>query len=300
MHSSMRGPCVCPNHRGEAIQNHSYLKWPSAIMDEQLYSSVLKFMLRDHVEDAKRLNRTLSKSNDAGLVHEMPPIPFTGNLELMERGNCVCLLGINPLWPASGKMAHELELKPAMRLIQRLRDGDHTAFGQYLATRLSYFSSEIANWGHFDKVGSGYSEHFFEGVDKRTVWKNHAFAMDVVPYFSRDATSLDRKRIVEQVSTDPSLNHHQDILASIIAETQPLILHLNGSHAIQVVENLYCERPLERQGALGSQFGLRFGEAIINGTAIKVFAHNQFGYGRYNPSKKHWPEFAKAWKNWRI
>ena len=108
----------------------------------------------------------------------------------------------------------------------------------------------------------------------------------------------DIRVIVEQVSADSSLIQHQRILSSIISETQPLFLHLNGSHAIQVVEKLYCEHPLERQGELGSQFGLRFGEVVINETKIKVLAHNQFGYGRYNPSKKHWPEFARAWRNW--
>ena len=267
-------------------------------MNRQLRSLIFDFMKRNHIDDSRRLNQILSSSNDAGLVHKMPPIPFTGNIESMEMGNCVCLLGINPLWPAPRKPAHNLELKPAINMIRRLHDGDDHAFDDYLTTRLNYFSSGIANWGHFDKVGIGYAEYFFDGVDKRSVWNKNAFAVDVIPYFSRDASSLDRKRIVEQVSADVSLIQHQRILSSIISETQPLFLHLNGSHAIQVVEKLYCEHSLERQGELGSQFGLRFGEAVINETKIKVLAHNQFGYGRYNPSKKHWPEFARAWRNW--
>ena len=184
-------------------------------------------------------------------------------------------------------------------MIERLREGDESAFSEYMRTRMTYFSSGIANWGHFDKVGHGYAEHFYTNEDKRTVWDTHAFAMDVVPYFSRDATSLDRGRIVEQASSDPALRHHQRILASVIAETRPSVLHLNGSHAIRVVEALYCDGPLERQGELGLQYGLRFGEARIGGTPVRVFAHNQFGYGRYNPSKKHWPAFAKAWDEWQ-
>lgn len=268
-------------------------------MNPELEESLLQFMLRDHWEDAGRLNQSLSASLDAGLVRKMPPIPFTGDIGSMRREDCVCLLGINPLWPAPGKPAHELELRPAMRLIERLRSGDQGAFSEYMRTRTSYFSSGIANWGHFDKVGYGYSNHFFPDEDMRTVWREHAFAMDVVPYFSRDATSLDRGRVVEQASLDPALRHHQEILASAIAETRPSILHLNGSHAIQVVESLYRDVPLERQGELGRRYGLRFGEARIGGTAVSVFAHNQFGYGRYNPSKKHWPAFAKAWDEWR-
>ena len=259
----------------------------------------MQFMLRDHREDAGRLNRSLSGSGDAGLVRSMPPIPFTGDIGSMQRGDCVCLLGINPLWPAPGKPAHEAELRPAMRLVKRLHGCDDGAFLEYMRTRLTYFSSGIANWGHFDKVGYGYSNCFFTSEDTRSVWKEHAFAMDVVPYFSRDATSLDRGRVVEQASLDPALRHHQRILASVIAETRPSILHLNGSHAIQVVEALYCDGPLDRRGELGSQYGLRFGEARIGGTTVSVFAHNQFGYGRYNPSKKHWPAFARAWDEWR-
>ncbi len=267
-------------------------------MNPHLRSLVFDFMNRDHLEDSKRLNQKLSSSNDAGLVNKMPPIPFTGNIDSMEKGNCVCLLGINPLWPAAGKPAHEIELKPAIDMIRKLHLGDKKSFGDYIVTRLSYFESGIANWGHFDKVGIGYSQHFFDGVDKRSVWNKNAFAMDVIPYFSRDATSLDRKRIVEHVTKDEALIQHQKILSSIISHTEPSILHLNGSHAIQVVEKLYCDKPLSRQGTLGSQFGLRFGEAIINETKVKVFAHNQFGYGRYNPTKKHWPEFARLWQSW--
>lgn len=256
-------------------------------------------MLRDYVADTDRLNQILSSSGDAGLVRHMPPIPFTGNIGSMQKGDCVCLLGINPLWPAPGKPAHETELRPAMRIVRRLRAGDQSAFLEYMRTRMTYFSSGIANWGHFDKVGHGYSEHFFDSEDKRSVWEAHAFAMDIVPYFSRDATSLDRRRIVEQASSDPALQHHQHILGAMIAETRPSMLHLNGSHAIQVVEALYCDNPLEKQGELGSQYGLRFGEARIGGKLVRVFAHNQFGYGRYNPSKKHWPSFAAAWRDWR-
>ena len=268
-------------------------------MDSELRRFLMQFMLRDHEADTDRLNRNLSSSGDAGLVRRMPPIPFTGDIESMRQRDCVCLLGINPLWPAPGKPAHEDELRPAMRLIKRFREGDESAFSEYVRTRMTYFSSGIANWGHFDKVGHGYAEHFFTGEDKRSVWESHAFAMDVVPYFSRDATSLDRGRIVEQASSDPALRHHQRILASAIAETRPSVLHLNGSHAIQVVETLYCESPLERQGDLGVQYGLRFGEARIGGTPVRVFAHNQFGYGRYNPSKKHWSAFVKAWDEWQ-
>ena len=267
-------------------------------MDRGLRSLIFDFMNRNHLKDSLRLNEKLSPSNDAGLVGEMPPIPFTGDIDAMEKGNCVCLLGINPLWPAPGKPAHEVELKPAIDLIRRMHLGEKQAFDDYLESRLSYFHSGIANWTHFDKVGVGYSQFFFEGVDKRDVWRKNAFSMDVVPYFSRDATSLDRNRIVEQVSKDVSLVQHQEIISSIISETRPSILHLNGSHAIKVVEKLYCENPLKRQGVLGERFGLRFGEAVFNDTKVKVFAHNQFGYGRYNPAKKHWPEFAKLWQNW--
>ncbi len=267
-------------------------------MDKELYSLIHEFMRRDHQNDSERLNQKLTSSGNAGLVEEMPPIPFTGDIEAMDVGNCVCLLGINPLWPAVGKPAHELELKPAIDLIKKMHSGDEQSFDKYLDSRLNYFNSGIANWGHFDKVGHGYSEHIFTGTDKRSVWERNAFAMDVIPYFSRDATNLNRKKIVEQVTEDPALIKHQRIMSSIISKTQPSILHLNGSHAIELVEELYCENPLVRQGAFGKQFGLRFGEAKINHTTVKVFAHNQFGYGRYNPAKKHWPEFARLWQQW--
>ena len=96
-------------------------------MNRQLRSLIFDFMKRNHIDDSRRLNQILSSSNDAGLVHKMPPIPFTGNIESMEKGNCVCLLGINPLWPAPGKKAHDMELKPAINMIKKITPTNNTS-----------------------------------------------------------------------------------------------------------------------------------------------------------------------------
>jgi hypothetical protein len=260
--------------------------------------SIREFMSRDHHEDVDRLNETLHSSGDAGLVSEMPPIPFTGNIDVIEKGNCVCLIGINPLWAASER-SHIDEYQPAMELIEKFHVGDELAFQDYINSRLNYFKADYARFGHYDKPTMGYPLLFFPDETTRSVWNNHAFAMDIVPYFSRNAGKLDRRRIIQEANSDPAILSHHAMIEDIIREVKPSVIHLNGSHAIEVFEKLgWTEEPLERLGELGRKYGLRAGFSTIGDMKIKILAHNQFGFGRSLPTKKHWPDIVTAWNEW--
>ena len=256
--------------------------------------SIREFMARDHREDVDRLNGLLHSSGDAGLAREVPPIPFTGDIDSVEKGNCICLIGINPLWSAK-QVKHEQEYRPAERMISRFRAGDERAYGEYIESRLRYFDYEYANWGHFDKSGYGYPGLGFSNEDMRSVWNRHAFAMDIVPYFSRDAGRLDKKKIANNKS-DPALARHQQILQEVIKATQPKIIHLNGSHGMYAFEKIF-QPELELQEEF-SQYKLKFGHVVIEGFQTKIIAHNQFAPGRFtpNPYDKYWPMFIDLWE----
>jgi len=272
-------------------------------------SSIREFMARDHREDVDRLNGLLHSSGDAGLAREVPPIPFTGDIDSVEKGNCICLIGINPLWSAK-QVKHVQEYRPAERMISRFRAGDERAYGEYIESRLRYFDYEYANWGHFDKSGYGYPELAFPDEDMRSVWKKHAYAMDIVPYFSRDAGRLDKKKIVKHAKTDdsgrlvspsqpdPALENHQRIIREVITETRPKIIHLNGSHGMYAFEKI-LQPKLELQEEF-SQYKLKFGHVVIEGFRTKVIAHNQFARGAWtpNPPEKYWPQFIEEWREW--
>ena len=269
------------------------------MMTDPLRKAVYDFMSRDHEDDVDSLNRALSKKGDAGLVRHMPPIPFTGDVYSMKPNDCILLLGINPLWPAPNKIAHKSELEPAMKMIRRFQSGDKQSFDKYFNSRINYFQTDYANWGHFNKTGFGYSEFFYPKESLSSVWNKHAIAVDVIPYFSKDTSSIESNRIEEAVRTNPALLAHQKILEQIIQLIRPSMIHLNGAPAIQVVEDLYCKKKMDRIGPLGKQFNLRFGEATVGNQTIEVFAHNQFASWAANPSKKHWPRMYDEWNQWK-
>ncbi len=263
-------------------------------------SSIREFMARDHREDVDRLNGLLHSSGDAGLAREVPPIPFTGDIDSVEKGNCICLIGINPLWSAK-QVKHVQEYRPAERMISRFRAGDERAYGEYIESRLKYFDYEYANWGHFVKSGYGYPELAFPDEDMRSVWKKHAYAMDIVPYFSRNAGSLDKKKVVKHVKNDdPALENHQRIIKDVISATCPKIIHLNGSHGMHAFEKLLKPR-LELQEKF-KKYKLKFGHVGIEGLRAEVLAHNQFAPGAFtpNPYDKYWPLFIEAWRKWNL
>jgi hypothetical protein len=134
--------------------------------------------------------------------------------------------------------------------------------------------------------------------------------MDIVPYFSRDAGRLDKKKIVKHAKTDdsgrlvspslpdPALENHQRIIREVITETRPKIIHLNGSHGMYAFEKI-LQPKLELQEEF-SQYKLKFGHVVIEGFETKIIAHNQFAPGRFtpNPYDKYWPMFIESWEKW--
>jgi len=254
--------------------------------------SIREFMSRDYREDIQRLNQILHSSGDAGLVNKVPPIPFTGDIDSVEKGNCVCLIGINPLWSVK-ETKHVQEYLPAARMIESFFRGNEDAYVEYIKSRLNYFQQDYANTGHFNKPAMGYPLLYPE-LSNDDIWGRRAFAMDIIPYFSTNANKLNKKKIFDASKNDPAILSHQNMMKEIIIETNPSLLHLNGSHAIAIFEKLeYCEKPLVKLGELGRKYGLRSGYANIGDLKIKVLAHNQFAYGSSKTSD--WPEFIRLW-----
>ena len=98
---------------------------------------IRELMSRDYRADVRRLNELLNIRGDAGL-EEIPPIPFTGDIDSMERGNCICLIGINPQFPRREK-PHRLEIGPTKETIARFHRGEEGAYQEFTDSRLGYF-----------------------------------------------------------------------------------------------------------------------------------------------------------------
>ena len=258
---------------------------------------VKEFMSRDYFSDVHRLNKILNNRGDAGL-QEVPPIPFTGDIDSMENGNCIFLIGINPHFPALSRDAHRKEIAPIKKMIRQFHEGNDIFYTEFIDSRLSYFRGNMANWIHYGGIGAGYAENFFPKQNQRSVWEKNIFAADILPYWSTDTSKISLSRLSKNIDKDPALILHQKMLCRLIEEIQPSMVHINGILAGRLVNKLYCnDNPIKPWGRLGDEHNLMFGKATFGNYDVPVMTHNQFG--QWGPKKRHWPEFADAWRDWR-
>ena len=258
---------------------------------------IRKLMMRNYQTDVRRLNGLLNSRGDAGL-QEVPPVPFTGDIDAMEPGNCICLIGINPHFPALSRDAHKDEIAPTTKMVERFHNGDSIAFQEFIDSRLGYFKGKMANWVHYGSLGRGYTENFFPKESDRSVWERNAFAADILPYWSTDTNKISLSRFGKHIDKDPSLLLHQRMLSRMIEEVRPAMVHVNGISAGRLVDKLYCkEHPLKPWRGLGEEHNLMFGHASFGRIRVPVMTHNQFG--QWGPKSKHWSEFANAWREWQ-
>ena len=251
-------------------------------------------MMRDHTEDVRRLNYVFNRNGDAGL-EDMPPVPFTGDIDAMEAGNCVCVLGINPHWPTESRDAHQNEIIPFRKMVSALQEGDERHYQSFIDSRLGYFRGKMANWKHYKPIGSRYAEHFFHGQSYQSVWKRNAFALDILPYWSTGTGKISNSRLRKNIYSDPATATHQLMMSEIIQFTNPSLIHVNGTTARRLVEEFYCPEPLEHRG---QEHSLMFGHARFGEKMVEVMAHQQLG-SRNGPSSKHWPGFIEELRKWR-
>ena len=258
---------------------------------------IRELMSRDYRADVRRLNELLNGRGDAGL-QEVPPVPFTGDIDSMGRGNCICLIGINPHFPALSRDAHEDEIAPTKEMIARFRNGEEGAYQEFTDSRLGYFKGKMANWVHYENLGRGYAENFFPDEDYRSVCDTNAFATDILPYWSTDTVKISQSKLKDNIDEDQSLILHQRMLSRMIEAIGPGMVHVNGISAGRLVDKLYCrQNPLKKWGDLGEEHNLMFGHASFGSARVPVMTHNQFG--QWGPKARHWPEFAAAWREWR-
>ena len=254
--------------------------------------SIRQFMGRNHSKDVVRLNTVLNRNGDAGL-EDMPPIPFTGDIDAMEKDNCICVLGINPHWPAESRDAHQNEILPTRRMIEGFHEGEEQQYQSFIDSRLNYFRGNMANWVHYRRIGKGYAENFFEGETYQSVWDRNVFALDILPYWSADTGRISDSRLRKNITADPAMVQHQLMISEIIESVRPKLIHVNGTTARRLVEAFYCPEPMQSSG---QEHSLMFGHARFGNTLVPVMAHQQFG-SRNGPSSKHWPQFVQAFRD---
>ena len=225
----------------------------------RIHRAAVELMMRDHVEDVRRLNSKLGHGNSAELSEDVPPNPFVGDPSSLERGNCIAIMGINP--------ALDREMKP--RFVKNeiliplsckedfLISRDIISFNRWIKKIRNYYFSDAYNGKYFTTIGKKLGATWF--IDQatsdpdlemaKTILHNNTVKFDSIPYYSINADSLSSEKVAEHMETDPALKCHIRCIEALIEETRPKKLLVNGINVAGAVarEHFIAKETLEQR-----------------------------------------------------
>ena len=258
-----------------------------------LYHATRNFMARDHQKDVDELNELIrkKKSINAGLIRQMPPIPFTGNPWSKSKGNCVLLVGINPRWHERGTKQYEKELLPSMKHISSFHSGDNSAFDKYLDSRNDYFKSGMKYGRHFTFLENRFRENCYPVENP---WERHIQSIDCIPWFSDDTDDIDVEMVALEYLEHPAFCSYIEVIKCIIDLIEPNWIHINGKFTRLVFEKSFSGY-FERMKGMDRKDGVFVGHCIIGDQQLPLLAHN-FAGSRNSPNIEGWKEMMINWE----
>lgn len=177
-----------------------------------------------------------------------PPSILTGDPFSLEPENCVLVVGINPGWPKL-KM-QKVDCEPA-------QEAWEAGFDEYKLHRSTFFEEAPGrlgrtsnadpryNKGHFSRLGNTIARavraaenDWNPGPTARCFFREHAAILDLIPYWSRDATNLNLAAAPQQ---DCVRQWHRVIAAFVLEKRPRLIVVNNCGHIALINEMLSCE-----------------------------------------------------------
>jgi len=209
----------------------------------RIHRAAVELMMRDHVEDVRRLNSILGRSVSADLSEDVPPNPFVGNPTSLKVGKCIAIMGINPAFDRKMRfnfVHNEIDI-PIMCKDGFMVSRKVSSFEPWIQKINNYYFSDAYNGGYFTTIGKKLGATWFIGRENseidsemaRTILHNNTIKFDTIPYYSIDADSLSSERVadamnVEKDDMDPSLRAHVNCIEALIEETRPNRLLVNG------------------------------------------------------------------------
>ena len=268
--------------------------------------ALLNLITRDYVEDVRRLNTRFSLSGNTELAEHIPPHTFVGNLSGVTPGDCVLLMGINPFL-GSGAEFQRLNIDLPNNCIEMWnRTGKIGAFKKWMDFQENYFLSDAYNGKHFTKIGNLLGRRWFsetydsydEKMRSRMVMHHHLIEFDVIPYYSKNA-SFNSKELAEAMETDPALMVHMDFISSIIKQTKPRWIQVNGNGPTKVMMECFVDGDVEILNDGNSlRTEIRVGYSKIGDTRIPVLMHKFLKSPNGPQSFADWDIIWETWNNW--
>ena len=267
---------------------------------------ILAVIDRDHEQDIERLNQSLKLKGEARFVSHVPPHTFVGNLNEMEPGNCILLMGINPKYNQDKNFQRVNIDLPTRCLAAYRRSGQSTALEDWCDFQMNYFLREERNKRHFSKFGKWLGPNWFpktyfgsnedSRIDKTL--HNHVVEVDAVQYFSHK-TSINSDLLATIAKSDPALKANAELLSWIARKIRPRWIQVNGKSNWDLIMRLFADGEftcLNHGTGLGTE--IKVGYVILGGIRLPVLMHKFFGSMRGVNSLAERDMVRDAWNEW--
>ncbi len=268
-----------------------------AISDE-----FLAMVGRDYSADVARINSELNLKGDGLLVDYVPPHTFVGNIDKMENGNCILVIGINPfLWDDQRFERANIEL-PIHCLANYRNSGDVNALSDWINWQKEYFLSNDINATHFKKISRLIGPRYFSLTHGDDNWRDtlcqHIVEVDIVPYYSIKAQINDQK-LAKLYRYDSALITHLNLIKWVIKKIQPRWIQVNGKAGWETI----CQELLNGEGEIIDNAGdkgseIMVGHTNVTGNRIPVLLHKFIGGLGGANSHNQRNQVMDSWDKW--
>ena len=249
-----------------------------------MFNSWLKVATSDFEQDVDRINQFLNAAGKSKLSRDFPPHTFVGNIENLKKGDSVLLIGINPKESKEAKYVEVNINLPKECLAEYHKTKEVKSLSDWYSFQCNYFLSENRNKRHFGKVGRFLSHIFpqtyasYSGQEaSQMVCHQHLIEVDLIPYFSENA-SFSADNLLSLSQNDPAIRNHHQMIFDIIKMMNPRLIIVNGKSTWNAVESVFSLNNLENYN-LGDtkRTEVRIGNLELDGQQIPVFMHKFLG-----------------------
>ena len=261
---------------------------------------VLERFLRRHYErDVGELNVCIGKQADTPVLSSHPPVPITGDVRRLKRGDCIAFIGLNPRLIDEYDGDKHKEFLELNAIVDRLIAGDEFAMQKYLAARATYFAGDGYRQQYYDRPGKLIARAIAPQGSPREVFRNLVFVADLLPWFSYSTKNIDWRKVAE--CSHPALAEHRTMLRIFLEALEPAWVQINGNESRLAVEALF-EAPLTpipfpgRRNASGKTARRPIyyvGETKISGRQTPLIVHKQ----RYS-SEEYRANLVELFSKW--
>lgn len=276
---------------------------------ERIRSAAIKLMARDHVADVTRLDSLLAKGETATLSTEVPPNPYVGNPAAVTPNSCIAVMGINPAlnMKRDGFIRNEIDTPLACKR-QYEKTTEKSSFDPWLEKIHGYYQGDAYSKAYFAGLGGKIAAAWFaeqagndpEDATIRQILHNNVVKFDTIPYYSAKAGELAKDRVVYRLENDPALKCHLNCITTLVEETRPRLLLVNGKGIPgAVAREIFAVKDTMETLQPGASVRTRFdvGECRIGKHEMPMMIV-RFLTGEWCPSMEHWIEIHLEFEKW--